>query len=338
MDLAMPWTDVARFLATDGESQGSLASNAMMQVYQPSKRGLLYLLAMKARAALLDRTEMPFDFSVFPSHRSILDILIHQESLDSLSPALLDSILLLGWAACHSNQNNIEVSDHRTFFEYLNQLNLVSSCAGQPRLRYHFHVYSSTLLHAHPFSQTRLEYIKDTIENCPFPNLKVVAVTWLKNEISFAFNIEKPTYAGVVLFGSKKGEDDLSGNVFKTPAAIITTASSIFASPGDVEDADVELRVPFWIASLNLLYFLCTSQEVFASLDMASLLDNNVALRRFREVGMVELETIAQGYEKLTRVDSPEQDHDARADFFALEDALMRTRASLSRRSRVSTS
>lgn len=96
----------------------------------------------------------------------------------------------------------------------------------------------------------RLAYIKDTLENCPYENLKGSAVGWLKDEILAA---ESPNAAG------KK-------SIFATPAVLMTLTPHLFVDPKSlVADGDFTpflAHQGFFLAVLNLMYLILSSQTL----------------------------------------------------------------------------
>ena len=158
------------------------------------------------------------------------------------------------------------------FNNVLQRLSLLSANMPSPVLRYHAHLLTSNVLHLNPSENSRLAFIRDTLEHCPFENLKASAIGWLKDEILAAEKAEQ----------SNK-EPDVEHSIFATPAALTTLAPFIFPSPEKLMEGQsildsystFQAYEPFYLAVLNLLYLLLSSGTLSTRLQMAEIAKQN---------------------------------------------------------------
>lgn len=223
---------------------------------------------------------------IFPDHSTILDNFIGvlgQQTIGLEPEALLDAVLALGLVALDKNAVG-EPKDDEAFAQYLQTTSLVSANTPSPSLRYHAHYLTSTILRSHPSDLVRLTFIRDTLEHCPYENLKASAVQWLKGETVEANNPYAPQHA------AHEDDDDhdaashddgaASSSIFATPVALQTTSpflfpdlSNAYNSSISVSDSFMQFRqdLGFYLASLNFYYLLLTAQQLHDSLDIAGL-------------------------------------------------------------------
>ena len=185
------------------------------------------------------------------------------------SEPLIDAVLFLGFLIINT-QSMIPANgdtDH-VFNNVLQRLSLLSANMPSPVLRYHAHLLTSTILHLNPSENSRLAFIKDTLEHCPFENLKASAIGWLKDEILAAEKAEQSQKA--------PGADD---SIFATSATLTTVAPFIFPNPDNLMEsqsmtdsyATFQAHRPFYLAVLNLLYLLLSSATLPSRLQMAEI-------------------------------------------------------------------
>ena len=185
------------------------------------------------------------------------------------SEPLIDAVLFLGFLIINT-QSMIPANgdtDH-VFNNVLQRLSLLSANMPSPVLRYHAHLLTSTILHLNPSENSRLAFIKDTLEHCPFENLKASAIGWLKDEILAAEKAEQSQKA--------PGADD---SIFATSATLNTVAPFIFPNPDNLMEgqsmtdsyATFQAHRPFYLAVLNLLYLLLSSATLSSRLQMAEI-------------------------------------------------------------------
>lgn len=235
-----------------------------------SYTGSLHLLsAMAAASALFDvPTPLP-KMRIFPEYTAILgNFIAEPESggIGSEPETLLDSILFLGSFILSSQEATLPPNDE-TFTAILQRLSLLSANTPSPTLRYHAHLLTSELLHSHPSDHVRLAFIKDTLEHCPYENLKASAVGWLKDEILTAD-------------AHPHDHTNDSASIFATPTALTTLAPLLFPDlhstdqPHEQGYHSFRAHQPFYLAVLNLYYLLLSSQSLFPRLEIARLTEN----------------------------------------------------------------
>jgi len=253
-----------------------------------SRVGALYLFAAKKASCKLFRSPafVP-EISIFPDHAHIVENCLGSDNIASIgteAESLIDAVLCLGVFAFDSGQIGDPRHDEH-FNEYLQRLSLLSANIPSPTLRYHAHILTSSILHSHPSDLVRLTFIRDTVQHCPYENLKASAVGWLKNEVLAADKIADLDSA-----------DELS--VFATPVAIDTAAPYIFPDlvealqQSSTSDSWTSFKInfSFYLASLNLYYLLLSSQHIRQSLGIVDLHIKHQISERF-------LDPLREGWE-----------------------------------------
>ena len=182
------------------------------------------------------------------------------------SEPLIDAVLFLAFLIINSQANIPTGSDSdQVFTNILQRLSLLSANMPSPVLRYHAHLLTSTILHLNPSENSRLAFIRDTLEHCPFENLKASAIGWLKDEILAA--------------EQSNIEPDAPDSIFATSAALTTLAPFIFLNPDKLMEgqsipdsyATFQAYLPFYLAVLNLLYLLLSSPTLSPRLQMGEM-------------------------------------------------------------------
>ncbi|PVI01066.1 DUF1760-domain-containing protein [Periconia macrospinosa] len=211
---------------------------------------------------------------IFPDHSTILENFIGvlgQQTIGLEPEALLDAVLALGLIALEKNAVG-EPKDDEAFAQYLQTTSLVSANTPSPSLRYHAHYLTSTILRSHPSDLVRLTFIRDTLEHCPYENLKASAVTWLKGETLEA-NPNIPQAAS-------DGASPEDSSIFATPVALQTTSPFLFPdltnsynSTVSISDSFMQFRqeLGFYLAALNFYYLLLTAQQLHENLNIKGL-------------------------------------------------------------------
>jgi hypothetical protein len=226
-----------------------------------SRTGALILLTaqnvqQELYAAAKD-DELP-SIPVFPGHATILKNFVGAlgpQTVGLEPEALIDTVLALGLIAVE--QNNVgEPADDESFAQYLQTVSLISANTPSPSLRGHAHYLTTTILRSHPHDLVRLTFIRDTLEHCPYENLKASAVSWLKGE---TLEANAPT-------ASDASDAHTETSIFATPVALSTVApflwpdlrSTFPASAADLPDAWMQFRqdLGFYVAALNFYYLL----------------------------------------------------------------------------------
>ncbi|GAB7339235.1 hypothetical protein MBLNU457_5891t1 [Dothideomycetes sp. NU457] len=249
---------------------------------------LLFFTARAIVRALYTKKEAESDIAIFPEHYKLLMEFVSDPAGGGLTVGqepepILDALLTLGLLAIEDNRVG-EPTDTEQFNRYLQIMSLISSNAPSPSLRYHAFYITSTILRSNPSDIERLAFIRDTLEHCPFDNLKVAAVSWIKGEIIEA-NPPTPVPGGQSSSRHQRTESTTSTNtsVFATPVALDTLAPFLFpdlthdlASSSMMESwAMFEENLHFYLASLNFYFLLLSAKHLHKILEIPDLHSNN---------------------------------------------------------------
>ncbi|KAF1965936.1 DUF1760-domain-containing protein [Bimuria novae-zelandiae CBS 107.79] len=228
--------------------------------------------------------DAPF-IHIFPDHSTILQNyigVIGQQTVGMEPEALLDAVLALGLIAVEKNAVG-EPNDDDSFAKYLQTTSLISANSPSSSLRYHAHYLTSTTLRSHPSSIVRLTFIRDTLEHCPYENLKASAVTWLKGETLEANSNVPPSASSSSSHAAHDATHDTDSedaSIFSTPVALHTTApflfpdlTSTYTPTMDLSEAFIQFRqeLGFYLAALNFYYLLLTAKPLHDVLDIRAL-------------------------------------------------------------------
>lgn len=242
-----------------------------------SRPGALYLLAASLCSPVLLGSNIEIAVPpIFPMQANLIQIFIGTEDVGGPGSAgsepepVIDSIIALGLLAVAADGIGLPESDDQ-FMEHLQRLSLLSANTPSPLLRSHAHLLTSSVLRSHPNAFVRLTFIRDTLEHCPYENLKASAVSWIKGE-TLETNPTSPV---------KDTEDNLS--VFATPVALESLAPFLFPDltqsfgSKDVLDGWIFFRtnLNFYLATLNFNYLLLTAKHLHEPLGIASLQTNH---------------------------------------------------------------
>ena len=240
-----------------------------------SRIGALYILCAMAASPLLFRNSDSTPSSTITSleYTAVINSFISDPAIGGIgteSEALLDALFFVGFYTLRTCPH-INPTNDEAFNNALQRLSMLSAKLPSPTLRYHAHQLTSMLLHLHPSEDVRLAYIKDTLEHCPYENLKGSAVGWLKEEILAANT------------GKKPDDEDVSRiSLLATPAVMEVLEQYLWpevqASVYTEEDytAFRSLQV-FYLAILNLLYLLVSNTIIANNLQMSRFIPNVVA-------------------------------------------------------------
>ncbi|KAI5211001.1 hypothetical protein AUEXF2481DRAFT_39157 [Aureobasidium subglaciale EXF-2481] len=252
-----------------------------------SKVGSLFMFAAAHVATVLYSTPKPKDaFSIFPEHQKLLKNYIASSSdmgstIGTEPEAMLDAVLALAVLAVEED-NVGQPADSEEFSQYLQYLSLISSNSPSPSIRYHAFYLASTILRSNPSDVERLAFIKDTLEHCPFDNLKVAAISWVKGE---TIEANPPTPIPTQVSGQENSAQDGKGDasVFATPVALDSLAPYLF--PDLTHDLTAnsiteswftfQQSLHFYLASLNFYYLLLSAQHLHNPLSIGDLHSNN---------------------------------------------------------------
>lgn len=248
-----------------------------------SRLGSLMLFAARHASSILygkpDTSAVPFE--IFPDHQELLKNCLSAHGmgtgqLGSEPEALIDSILALG-IVCTERDAIGEPATDEQFNDYLQVTALLSSNCPNSNLRGHAHYLTSTILRSQPDEQVRLSFIRDTLEHCPFENLKVSAVGWMKGE---TIEANPPT----PMPGHEHDQNGNSQNsIFAKPLALDSLAPYLFPSlQADLVTAPIreawttfQMNASFYLTSMNFLFLLLQAKHLHGNLDIQDLWSNN---------------------------------------------------------------
>jgi hypothetical protein len=241
-----------------------------------SRAGALLLLtarAVKHELYAAAKDDELSSLSIFPEHATILTNFVGvlgPQTVGLEPEALIDTVLALGLIALENN-NVGEPKDDESFAQYLQIISLISANTPSPSLRGHAHYLTTTVLRSHPHDLVRLTFIRDTLEHCPYENLKASAVSWLKGE---TLEANAPN-------AQSRDEESGETNIFATPVAISTVSpflwpdlSSHYASiDTDIAEAWMLFRqeLGFYVAALNFYYLLLQAKPLHETLGIKQL-------------------------------------------------------------------
>ncbi|KAJ9638797.1 YAP1-binding protein 1 [Coniosporium tulheliwenetii] len=281
-----------------------------------SKHGALFMFTAREVSEVLHgaRPTAP-PINIFPQHATVLQNYIDiadPATIGTQEEAIVDTIIALGLLALSKNNIGEPASDEE-FTLYLQSTSLLSANSPSPTLRYHAHYLTASVLRSHPSDTVRLSFIRDTLEHCPYENLKACAVGWLKGEIIEA-NPPTPLSASKSAAGpssdphapSSTDQKDADPSIFTTPFALSTVAPHLFpdlthdlAAPSLAESyTNFKTSLSFYLATLNFYYLLLCAKHLHGPLDVPGMHQENdiggsylwplrQAVGRFRE-GLME--------------------------------------------------
>ncbi|KAF1945874.1 DUF1760-domain-containing protein [Clathrospora elynae] len=238
-----------------------------------SRTGALILIAaqdVKQELYASAKHDETSSIAIFPEHATILSNFVGTlgpQTVGLEPEALLDTILAFGLIAVENN-NVGEPKDDESFAQYLQTISLISANTPSPSLRGHAHYLTTTVLRSHPHDLVRLTFIRDTLEHCPYENLKASAVSWLKGE-----TLEANT-------SGAQTDDDQETNIFATPVAISTVApylwpdlSKQYTTDTKIEESWIQFRqeLGFYVAALNFYYLLLRAGHLHDTLGIKDL-------------------------------------------------------------------
>jgi hypothetical protein len=250
-----------------------------------SRLGSLLLYTARQASGILyegSKIHSTVPFAIFPDHNEILKHCLSAPEqgtgkLGTEPEALIDAVLAGAIVALERDSLGEQSSDEQ-FNEYLQLVALLSANCPSPNLRGHAHFITSTILRSHPDENMRLSFIRDTLENCPFENLKVSAVGWIKGETIEA-NPPIPLHTQRGEQAAKEGEM----SIFATPLALDSLSPFLFPSlkhdllAPPVSEAWITFRtnISFYLATLNFLYLLLCAKHLHNSLSIQDLWTNS---------------------------------------------------------------
>ncbi|KAG8631694.1 hypothetical protein KVT40_000834 [Elsinoe batatas] len=253
-----------------------------------SKSGSLFLYVCRVMRRLLYSTLAHEDaLPIFPAHNELLSSFVSGSSaagamIGSEPKALLDALLALALLATEKNEIG-QPENTETFNRYLQSMSLVSSNCPSPALRYMAYYLTTTILRSNPSDVERLAFIRDTLEHCPFDNLRVTAISWIKGETIEANDPRSSARpsgsSGLEATNASKEES----SIFATPVALDTLSPYLFPdlthdlSAATISDAwaTFDQNLQFYLASLNLYFLLLSAEHLTKTLNIGDLHKNN---------------------------------------------------------------
>lgn len=250
-----------------------------------SRLGSLMLYVARQVSGILYGSTRPnssLPFAIFPDHQELLRHCLSSPengtgTLGTEPESLIDAALALGLVTLEYDSIGEPTTDEQ-FKEYLQLTALLSSNCPSGNLRGHAHYLTTTILRSQPNDNVRLDFIRDTLEHCPFENLKVSAVGWIKGETIEA-NPPSPEVA------DQNTADSLGEgpSIFATPFALDSLGPFLFPSLQNellkpaVREAWLTFRTnfSFYLAALNFAYLLLCAKHLHQVLSTGDLWSSN---------------------------------------------------------------
>lgn len=239
-----------------------------------SRTGALYIFTARKVMEVLNGGPSMTTLSIFPDHYTILSNFAAESGSEALamsSETLIDSLLFHGLVALEMN-NVGNVATDTDYNQYLQITSVLSACLPSPVQRFQAHYLTSTVLRSHPREIVQFEFIQDTLQHCPFENLKTSAVSWIKGLTMEAIQ-------------TLALEPDTTPSLFATPAPISSLVPDLFPDLSTeysiaVKTAesiatifeDFRLSYSFHGAVLNFLYLLIYSNAFHGPLQVQKIL------------------------------------------------------------------
>jgi len=213
-----------------------------------SHAGSLFLITSFIFSAIMFDSHVALPhLALFPEHVRLAKHFLNTsvpESTGTEEPSVVDAFLAIGLWLEDSNRFVTGGLEDEEVLQHLQTLSLLSANSPSATLRYHAHLLTTNILHAHPVDRIRLTFITDTLERCPYDNLRASAVGWLKDEFMIARQRD-------------------SDNLFSTTVVLAATMPYLFNDMSSLNEADefeileeIRTRYPFHMAVANLLIFL----------------------------------------------------------------------------------
>ncbi|KAF2502216.1 DUF1760-domain-containing protein [Lophium mytilinum] len=311
-----------------------------------SRIGSLYLFTARSVGRVLYGRPPPRDdISIFPEHAKILRNFVGTAGTANVgleSEALLDAVLCLGLLALEENAIG-EPSDDEEFAQYLQTITLISANSPSPTIRYHAHYLASTILRSHPEDLVRLSFIRDTLEHCPYENLKASAVGWLKGETLEA-NMPPSAHSHPHPHQETEESKDSETSIFATPIALTSLSPFLFPDlshtllpPVPISEAWATFRneLGFYLATLNFYYLLLSATFLHEALDIAGLTETadvgGSFLGPLRQAVAVFREGLKQGGELAAEEGEGEGREKAVGELALVEDGVERVTVGISK-------
>ena len=209
--------------------------------------GCLFLVAYLVFSSILFDTNFSLPpMSIYPGHSELAKQFLGTHgpaTVGSEEEGVIDAVLSIGLWLERSKKIFSGPLEDEDFLRHLQTLSLLSANHSSPTTRYIAHSLTSSILHAHPKDSSRLTFITDTLENCPYESLKACAVAWLKEEIINSVTYQPQSHFSTVAFSSAK------------PFLFPDLTLLVNASDRDALE-EIKRDFSFHMAVLNFLYFL----------------------------------------------------------------------------------
>lgn len=235
-----------------------------------SRTGSIYLLAtMAASSTFFSAPASLPPLKLVPHFAAILGSSLGDAATGSTGAEpepLIDSVLFLGFLILENTPELTATNDDQEVYNnILQRLSLLSANMPSPVLRYHAHQLTSSVLHLHPSDNFRLAFIRDTLEHCPYENLKASAVGWLKDEL---LSTDRSTRS--------KESEDTDPSIFATPAVLSTLEPFLFPNFDSIMQGQsttnaygtFQAHQHFFLAILNLIFLLLSSPSLSVRLGL----------------------------------------------------------------------
>lgn len=239
-----------------------------------SAQGSLFLLASLFVQRLLAGEQTQLDkLPIFEVQSTLLSKFIGVEALGGLGcagsepPSTIDAALALALLAVVNNRVGTTETDE-AFTSYLQVTSLLSANTPSPELRYVAHYITSTLLHSNPSDHIRLTFIRDTLEHCPYENLKASAVEWFKTEIMRTIS-------------QMPASSETTSNIFATSSALEAISEWMF--PDQRHTAYEESEAEMWMTFNANLSFNLAALNLYLFLFMSPILRDRLGMMKFHE-------------------------------------------------------
>ena len=213
-------------------------------------------------------TSVPL-ISLLPDFQKIIDVGLSDGSPATLgmeAPASVDAVLFIGGLIVNCSAPDLEEGPR--LHDILQRLSLLSANIPFASLRYQAHLLTSNILRRRVTTSARLGFIKDTLEHCPYENLKASAVGWLKEEILETSNDAKDLDVSPL---SSNVLSPFSPLLLVDPLALVNDGRSDERRTNSPENLSLFLaHQSFVLAVLNLLYLLLSNATLFRTFGVRS--------------------------------------------------------------------
>lgn len=234
--------------------------------------GSVFLLAESQTRAMLASLHSESNIiPIFPEQALAMRRIIGSQEAGGMGTAgtepeaVIDAVLALGLMALERNEVG-EPQDDESLMQYLQTVSLLSANTPSPSLRFHAHMLTTSVLRSHPSEQVRLTFIRDTLEHCPYENLKASAVSWIKGETLEANPPDRnPSEKTISIFASPVALEVLGPFLFPD-----LTQELKFSSISE-SWMTFKAHLGFYLALLNFYYLLLAAKHLHPPLQVAAL-------------------------------------------------------------------